>query len=216
MWENARGRKLACDGWVIRDSVWQTASRHWPHYTCNTLYMAHLHSTCMCGRSAGTWRLIRVINIAEQCSDPLPGASVFCSHKLSKHAWLDSLKARLFFYLASLERGRLCAGGMRGVFYAGVSFCQCLSWGVPGLQVTIFTVYRTSFAVYTKNTSDLKQPELPGEHCWSTRHISSFTKSAPGKLSAQLCLNCSTPLLVCCHFSLCSLCFLFAGWLWDW
>lgn len=93
-------------GWCVTDSV----TPQWPLYTYYTLYMTHLHSTCIYSLSTRTLPLIRVINIPEQCSDPFPGASVFCSHKLSKHFCLwrpVSVFSAFAWYLASFKSNTL-------------------------------------------------------------------------------------------------------------
>lgn len=58
--------------------------------------------------------------------------------------------------------------------------------GVPGCYLRSVQS-KLGYSVYT---SELKQPEQPNGCRWSSTDVASFAKSAPGKLSTQLCQNC--------------------------
>lgn len=72
--------------------------------------------------------------------------------------------------------------------------------GVPGCYLHSVQS-KLGYSVYMKKlicgTSEQKQPEQPNGCHWSSTDVASSAKSAPGKLSTQLCQNCCFFFLVC-------------------
>lgn len=91
--------------------------------------MTRLPSTYICSHSTHTCPLIRVINITQECSDPIPGASVFSCTKISAlnvcfllllGTWL--LKKQHSNHWFILQREWDWVGERRGM---GLSVCLC-------------------------------------------------------------------------------------------